>query len=57
MVPQIPMHCIAMDLIERFPPTLAGYRYALSVVWLLTGHVLYIPLFTKEADKVVQAYM
>ena len=53
-----PMQFISMDLIGEFhPPTSKGKRYALTVICMLTGYVFCIPLKTKMAEEVLQAYI
>ena len=53
-----PMQFISMDLIAEFhPPTTKGKRYALTVIGMLTGYVFCIPLKTKTAEEVLQAYI
>ena len=57
-VATFPMQFISMDLIGEFhPPTIKGKRYALTVVCMLTGYVFCIPLKTKTAEEVLQAYI
>ena len=47
-----------MDLIGKlYPPSKAGHRYALTVICILTGYVFCIPLKTKQANEVLQAYI
>ena len=47
-----------MDLIGEFhPPTSKGKKYALTVICMLTGYVFCIPLKTKTAEEVLQAYI
>ena len=47
-----------MELIGEFhPPTSKGKRYALTVICMLTGYVFCIPLKTKTAEEVLQAYI
>ena len=47
-----------MDLIgEFYPPSKSGHKYALTVICMLTGYVFCIPLKTKQASEVVQAYI
>ena len=47
-----------MDLIGEFhPPMTKGKRYALTVICMLTGYVFCIPLRTKTAEEVLQAYI
>ena len=53
-----PMEFISMDLIgEHYPPSKAGHKYALTVICMLTGYVFCIPLKTKQANEVLQAYI
>ena len=53
-----PMQFISKDLIGEFhPPTTKGKRYALTVICMLTGYVFCIPLKTKTAEEVLQAYV
>ena len=57
-VATFPMQFISMDLIGEFhPPTTKGKRYALTVICMLTGYVFCIPLKTKTAEEVLQAYV
>ena len=57
-VATFPMQFISMDLIGEFhPPTTKGKRYALKVICMLMGHVFCIPLRTKTAEEVLQAYI
>ena len=52
------MQFISMDLIgEFYPPTAKKNRYALTVICMLTGYVFCIPLKTKTAEEVIQAYI
>ena len=47
-----------MDLIGEFhPPTSKRHRYALTVICMLTGYVFCVPLKTKTAEEVIQAYI
>ena len=53
-----PMQFISMDLIGEFhPPTSKKHKYALTVICMLTGYVLCVPLKTKTAEEVIQAYI
>ena len=53
-----PMQFISMDLIGEFhPPTSKKHKYTLTVVCMLTGYVFSVPLKTKTADEVIQAYI
>ena len=57
-VATFPMQFISMDLIGEFhPPTTKGKRYALTIICMLTGYVFCIPLKTKTAEEVLQAYI
>ena len=57
-VATFPKHFISMDLIGEFhPPTTKKNRYALTVICMLTGYVFCIPLRTKTAEEVIQAYI
>ena len=57
-VATFPIQFISMDLIGEFhPPTSKGKRYALTVICMLTGYVFCIPLKTKTAEEVLQAYI
>ena len=52
------MQFISMDLIREFhPPTSRKHRYALTVICMLTGYVFCVPLNTKTAEEVTQAYI
>ena len=52
------MQFISMDLIGEFhPPTTKGKRYALTVICMHTGYVFCVPLKTKTAEEVLQAYI
>ena len=53
-----PMQFISRDLIDEFhPPTSRKHRYALTVICMLTGYVFCVPLKTKTAKEVIQAYI
>ena len=57
-VATFPMQFISMDLIGEFHHlTTKGKRYALTVICMLTGYIFYIPLKTKTAEDVLQAYV
>ena len=57
-VATFPMQFISMDLIGEFhPATSKGKRYALTVICMLTGYVFCIPLKSKTAEEVLQAYI
>ena len=53
-----PMQFISMDLIGEFhPPTIRNNKYALTVICMLMGYVFCVPLKTKAAEEVIQAYI
>ena len=57
-VATFPMQFISMDLIGEFhPPTANKNRYALTVICMLTGYLFCVPLKTKTAEEVIQAYI
>ena len=57
-VATFPMQFISMDLIGEFhPPTSKKHKYALTVICMLTGYVFCVPLKTKTAEEVIQAYI
>ena len=57
-VATFPMQFISMDLIGEFhPPTSRKHQYALTVICLLKDYVFCVPLKTKMADEVIQAYI
>ena len=50
------MQFISMDLIGEFHlPTSRKHRYALTVIFMVTGYVFCVPLKTKTAEEVTQA--
>ena len=57
-VATFPMQFISMDLIDEFhPPTSRKHRYTLTVICMLKGYVFCVPLKTKAAEEVIQAYI
>ena len=57
-VTTFPMQFMSMDLIGEFhPPTSMGKKYELTVICMLTGYVFCVPLRTKTAEEVLQAYI
>ena len=49
---------ISMELIGEFhPPTSRKHRYALTAICMLTGYVSCVPMKTKTAEEVIQAYI
>ena len=56
--PPQPMEFICMDLIGEFSPvSRMGNRYALTAVCMLTGYTFCIPIETKSARDVANAYI
>ena len=56
--PGTPMDFISMDLIGEFhPPSSHGNKYALTVIYMLSGWTWCIPIPDKTASVVVQAYL
>ena len=55
--PRLPMQFISIDLIGPFGPSSNGHHYAVIVICMLSGYTFCIPLKTKAASEVVQAYM
>ena len=48
----------SMDLIGEFHPlTSRKHRYTLTVICMLMGYVFCVPLKTKTAEEVIQAYI
>ena len=55
--PEYPMQMICMDLVGPVTPTSTkGNKYILTVVDMLTGYTMAIPIASKKADAVVTAY-
>ena len=53
-----PMQFVSMDLVGEFhPPTSRKHQYALTVICMLTGYVFCIPLKSKTAEEVIEAYI
>ena len=55
--PAMPMEFISMDLIGEFPETTNGNKYALTVICMLTGYTWCIPVKSKHAGQIIQAYL
>ena len=53
----MPIPFIVMDFIGKFQPLPQGNRYPLTVMDMLTNYISCIPLYTKEPDKVLHAYL
>ena len=57
-VATFPMQLISIDLVGEFHiPTSRKHWYALTMICMLTGYVFSIPLNTKTAEEVIQAYI
>ena len=57
-LPEMPMQFISTDPIGEFhPKSSAGNAYTLAVMCMLTGYTFYVPIKTKTASEVVQAYI
>ena len=57
-VATFPIQFISKDLLGEFHlPTSRKHRYALTVICMLTGYVFCVPLKTKTAVEVIQAYI
>ena len=57
-VATFPMQFISMDLMGEFhPSTSKKHRYALTVIFMLTGHVFVCLYEPKNAEEVIQAYI
>ena len=57
-IASFPMQFISMDLIGEFHPlTSRKHRYTLTVICMLMGYVFCVPLKTKTAEEVIQAYI
>ena len=53
-----PMQFISMDLIGEFHPcTAKNNRYALTAICMLMAYVFHVPLKTKTAEEIIQAYI
>ena len=57
-VATFPMEFISMDLIgELYPSSKSRHKYALTVICMLMGYIFCVPLKSKSATEVVQAYI
>ena len=53
-----PMEFLSMDLIGEFHPASSkGNKYALSAICMLTGFTFCIPLKSKNAEDIINAYI
>ena len=39
------------------PPSSEDYKYALNVICMLSDYIFCVPLYTKTAEEVIQAYI
>ena len=56
-IPNQWMEFICVDLIGEFYPTSRGNRYTLTVMDMLISFVFCVPLKSKKAEEVIQAYL
>ena len=56
-VPTQPIEYISMDLIGPFPLTAKGNKYALTVIDMFTSYAWCVPIPTKHAEVVLEAYL
>ena len=54
-IPNVPMACIAMDLLGEYSEMTQGHHYALTVICMLTSFVEVIPIEDKMAETVIKA--
>ena len=56
-VPELPMEMICMDLVGPISPvTTSGNRYILTVIDMLTGYMIAVPIPDKKSETVCGAY-
>ena len=56
-VPELPMEMICMDLVGPISPvTTSGNRYILTVIDMLTGYTIAVPIPDKKSEMVCGAY-
>ena len=56
-VPSLPMEFICMDLVGPiFPQTSQGNKYILTVIDMLTGYTIGVPIKDKKSETVCKAY-
>ena len=57
LVPELPMEMICMDLVGPISPTMTtGNKYILTVIDMLTGYTIAIPIPDKRSETVCGAY-
>ena len=55
--PDLPMEFICMDLVRPIhPPSSRGNKYVLTVIDMLTGFTMAVPIRNKNADTICDAY-
>ena len=55
--PDLPMEFICMDLVGPIhPPSSKGNKYVLTVIDMLTGFTMAVPIKNKNADTICEAY-
>ena len=55
--PDLPMEFICMDLVGPiYPPGSRGNKYVLTVIDMLTGFTIAVPIKNKNAEKICDAY-
>ena len=56
-VPDLPMEFICMDLVGPIhPPSSRGNKYVLTVIDMLTGFTIAVPIKNKNAETICEAY-
>ena len=56
-LPDLPMEFICMDLVGRIhPPSSRGNKYMLTVIDMLTGFTMAVPIKNKNAETICEAY-
>lgn len=56
-IPTRPLQFIAMDLIGPMPQTLAGNKFALTIMDMLTAYIWAFPIPNKEQETVIHTYL
>ena len=55
--PELPMEFICMDLVGPIhPPSIRGNKYVLTVIDMLTGFTIAVPIKNKNAETICDAY-